>query len=567
MTSPTLGTPAAATTETATDAEGLTADRVTAHTLLNCLIREVSGPEHQATVAGGHLLVRLPRRGVLLRVALRRLSLIGAHRFSGPPERNEGPDWSPLGSDALADLIHEELALRTGTDNEEFISQVAASRATIRTVLHARRDHQPSPDTYLDSEQSLVYGHRFHPTPKSRTGDPREWLEHGPETGARFPLRYLAVRPELLRAEGDCTALDGLGPVRPDRVVLPVHPWQYRMLSGHRALRAALTRGDVHDLGVGGPPVAPTASVRTVYEPGADVFLKFSLNVRLTNCVRKNSVYELSGAVVLNGVVQPVFAALRERYPGCALLGEPGYRSLDLDGSRDLHEGFGLIVREGFGRLLPPGVTPLLAAAVADEYPNSPAHISRLLARRGTDPLAWWDAYLGLLLPPVLAAYFEHGVVLEPHLQNVLVGVSPDGMPTHILFRDLEGTKLVPERHQQTLEALDEEVRDPLTYSAARGWDRVAYCLLVNHVAEMAGALADTAPALEAALWGLVHDHIAAYAADAGNPPRLRALLSGVPLPAKANLMLRWARQPDRHATYVPLPSPLSDDFTRQVTR
>ncbi|MEV7379560.1 IucA/IucC family protein [Streptomyces lydicus] len=566
MTSPTLGTPAATTTETATDVDGRTADTVTAHTLLNCLIREVSGPEHQATVADGHLLVRLPRRGVLLRVALRRLSLIGAHRFSGPPERHDGPDWSPLGSDALADLIREELALRTGTDNEEFIAQVAASRATIRTVLHARRGHRPSPDTYLASEQSLVYGHRFHPTPKSRTGDPREWLEHGPETGARFPLRYLAVRPDLLRAEGDCTALDGLGPVRPDRVVLPVHPWQYRMLSGHSALRGALTRGEVHDLGVGGPLVAPTASVRTVYEPGADVFLKFSLNVRLTNCVRKNSVYELSGAVVLNGVVQPVFAALRERFPGCSLLGEPGYRSLDLDGSRDLHEGFGLIVREGFGRQLPPDVTPLLAAAVADEYPNSPAHISRLLARRGTDPLAWWDAYLGLLLPPVLAAYFEHGVVLEPHLQNVLIGVSADGMPAHVLFRDLEGTKLVPERHQRTLAALDEEVRDPLTYSAARGWDRVAYCLLVNHVAEMVGALADTAPALETALWGLVHDHIAAYAADAGNPPRLRALLSGVPLPAKANLLLRWARRADRHAAYVPLPSPLSDDFPLQVT-
>ncbi|MFH9867267.1 IucA/IucC family protein [Streptomyces lydicus] len=566
MTPPTLGTPAAATTDTATDIDGLAADTVTAHTLLNCLVREVSGPEHQATVADGYLLVRLPRRGVLLRVALRRLSLIGAHRFSGPPEHHEDAAWSPLGSAALADLIREELALRTGTDNEEFTAQVAASRATIRTVLHARRSHQPSPDTYLASEQSLVYGHRFHPTPKSRTGDPREWLEHGPETGARFPLRYLAVRPELLRAEGDSTALDGLGPDRPDRIVLPVHPWQYRMLSGHSALRAALARGDVHDLGTGGPPVAPTASVRTVYEAGADVFLKFSLNVRLTNCVRKNSAYELSGAVALNRVLQPVFAALRERYPGCALLGEPGYRSLALDGSRDLYEGFGVIVREGFGRHLPPGVTPLLAAAVADEYPNSPAHISRLLARRGTDPLVWWDTYLGLLLPPVLAAYFEHGVVLEPHLQNVLVGVRADGMPTHVLFRDLEGTKLVPERHHQTLAALDEEVRGPLTYSAARGWDRVAYCLLVNHVAEMAGALTDTAPALEAALWGLVHDHIAAYAADAGNPPRLKALLSGVPLPAKANLLLRWARQADRHATYVPLPSPLSDNFPRQVT-
>ena len=57
-----------------------TADEAVAHTLLNCLLRELSGPEHQTAVADGHLLLRLPRRGVLLRVALRRTSLLGAHQ-------------------------------------------------------------------------------------------------------------------------------------------------------------------------------------------------------------------------------------------------------------------------------------------------------------------------------------------------------------------------------------------------------------------------------------------------------------------------------------------------------
>ena len=42
----------------------------------------------------------------------------------------------------------------------------------------------------------------------------------------------------------------------------------------------------------------------------------------------------------------------------------------------------------------------------------------------GTGPntaLNWWKAYLRLLVPPVLSAYFDHGLVLEPHLQNVLI--------------------------------------------------------------------------------------------------------------------------------------------------
>ncbi|MEU2338463.1 IucA/IucC family protein [Streptomyces sp. NPDC006654] len=545
-----------------------TADLVTAHTLLNCLVREVSAPEHQVTVVDDHLLLRLPRRGLLLRAALRRTSLIGAHRFQGSVQRLDGDAWVSVDWRELAACIQDELEQRTGLANEEFLGQVADSRETIRVVLEERAGARAPADPYVASEQSLVFGHRFHPTPKARTGDPADWLAYGPETGTRFRLRYLAVRRHLVREEGEPQALDALHPVAgPEFAVLPVHPWQYRLLKDHDRLREAVAAGDVVDTGTGGPELVPTASVRTLYAPQADTFLKFSLNVRLTNCVRKHASYELSGAVALNRLLQPVFARLTDRFPGCALLAEPGYRTLDPAGDTALLEGFGVIVRSGLRGHLRPGVTPLLAAAVADEYPTGAAHVSRLLARGDGDVLAWWDAYLGLLLPPVLAAYFEHGVVLEPHLQNVVVGVRADGTPAQMFFRDLEGTKLLPGRHRQALADLPDAVRGPLTYDPEHGWNRVAYCLLVNHTAEVLSALADLDPTLEPALWGLVRDHLAAYARTAAEPPRLRALLSGVPLPAKANLLLRWSRKADRHATYVPLPSPLGADFPREVVR
>ncbi|MFJ9869985.1 IucA/IucC family protein [Streptomyces sp. NPDC101165] len=544
------------------------ADAVTAHTLLNCLIREVSAPEHQATVDGGHLLLRLPRRGLLLRARLRRVSLIGAHRFQGAAQRLDGDAWVTVGWRELAGYIRDELELRTGVANEEFLAQVADSRETIRTALEERANGTPHADPYVASEQSLVFGHRFHPTPKARTGDPVDWLAYGPETGARFRLRYLAVRDRLVREEGELSDLDALHPTpEPGFATLPVHPWQYRLLEGHDRLREAVASGDVVDTGVSGPELVPTASVRTLYHPGSDTFLKFSLNVRLTNCVRRHARYELSGGVALNRLLQPLFAGLAARFPGCALLAEPGYRTLDAQGDTALLEGLGVVVRSGLRHHLRPGVTPLLAAAVADEYPTGTAHVSHLLARGDGDVLAWWDAYLRLLLPPVLAAYFEHGVVLEPHLQNVVVGVHPDGTPAQMLFRDLEGTKLLPGYHRGALRDLPEDVRGPLTYDAEHGWNRVAYCLLVNHTAELLGALADLDPTLEPALWGLVSDHLDAYARTAAEPPRLRALLSGVPLPAKANLLLRWARKADRHATYVPLTSPLGADFPREVVR
>ncbi|OPF72353.1 iron transporter [Streptomyces antioxidans] len=564
------------------------ADHATAHTLLNCLLREVSGPEHQTAVADGWLRLRLPRCGVLLRVGLRRTSLIGAHRFTGPVSEERDGTWAEVSWHALAERIHRELQLRTGVHNDEFLGQVASSHAGMTAALAALGHRATSPDRstspdratspvdaqdlYLASEQSLLFGHRFHPTPKARTGSADSWSRFAPEAGARFPLHHLAVRQEYVREEsarpGALAALDRQGAVPEGYRLLPAHPWQYAMLREHRPLRAAIARGEVLDLGPGGAEFAPTASVRTLYD-GRD-FLKFSLNVRITNCLRKNADYELSGAVALTRLLEPVATDLAVRFPGCELLREPAYRTLDLgdrqDGGgnggtgRQLTEGFGVIVREGLAARLRPGLTALLAAAVADEYPTSGAQISRLLPDSGPDRLsAWWRAYLDLLVPPVLAAYFDHGVVLEPHLQNVVIGVDPaDGTPRQVLFRDLEGTKLVPEHHTAALAALPGAVARPLTYERERGWDRVVYCLLVNHIAEMVAALADRSPGLEPALWSAVRRVLCERSAAHDHPPALRALVAGVPLPAKANLLTRWGRRADRRAGYVRIASPLA---------
>ncbi|MFD8702005.1 IucA/IucC family protein [Kitasatospora sp. NPDC059648] len=557
-----------------TNAELPGTDEAVAHTLLNCLLREVSAPEHQTAVDDGRLLLRLPRRGTLLRVALRRTSLLGAHRFTGPVHEETPDGWRELGWRELAGYAQDELELRTGTVNEEFIDQVASSHHGVGAGLAERP--AAGPDRYLESEQALLFGHRFHPAPKSRSAARGDWRHYAPESRAAFPLHHLAVRTELLAEESvdeaAGTVLDGLGDVPEGYRLLPAHPWQYQLIGEHPLLRAALASGDVLDLGPRGEDFAATASVRTLY--GSDAFLKFSLNVRITNCLRKNAAYELTGAVALTRLLEPALADLARRFPGAAMLREPAFRTLALPGpdgrpDRALYEGFGLILREGFGGLLRPGVTPLLAAAVADEHPTSSAQVSRLLggSSDGTAALDWWRRYLRLLLPPVLAAYFDHGVVLEPHLQNVLIGVDAEGRPAQVLFRDLEGTKLVPEQNGDILAALPPEVAGPMTYDAERGWDRVVYCLLVNHVAELLAALADRHPELEGALWQAVRDVLEEYAAAHGRPPRLRALLAGVPLPAKANLLTRWERKADREAGYVRLPSPLAGSVLAEAAR
>ncbi|MEV5709447.1 IucA/IucC family protein [Actinoallomurus sp. NPDC052274] len=518
-------------------------DAATALALLNCAVRELCAPEHQVRVGEGHLVARLPRVGVTLRAALRRPPLMSP-RLAGPiEERRDG--WVAVDWRRITDLIAGELELTTGTPNPEFTAQVTASRDAMELI--GRRRAPRDADPFLSSEQSLLAGHRFHPSPKARQG--ADWPAYAPELGARFPLRWLAVRTDAVVEEGDVSLLDRLGPpVRAGYRVLPAHPWQLALL---RPESDAIV-----DLGPYGPEAVPTSSVRTVYVP--DAFLKFSLDVRITNCVRKNAWYELSGAVALTRALRPVFDGL-----ACELLTEPGYRTVSVGGTR-LREGLGVIVRDGVRGL--PG-TPLLAAAIADPDGDGPAAVSRLLGDDAAPDrvLAWWDAYVGHVVPPVLHAYLRHGVVLEPHLQNVLIAVDGDGTPVRAVFRDLEGTKLLPGPWKGFLAELPEPVARALTYEPEQGWNRVVYCLFVNHLAEVAAALADRWPSLEPALWRVVRRHVTRCAedtpADTDGAARLRALLAGVPLPAKANLRTRWARDADRQATYVPVPNPLAESL------
>jgi siderophore synthetase component len=516
------------------------AGEITALTLLNCAVRELCGPGGQIWQAHPHLVVRLPRAGVMLRARLLRPRLVSPRLAAPVEELRDG--WGPVGWHRLTELVAGELELTTGEANPEFAGQVAASHDAIAAMIAEGR--RPQDDPYLDSEQSLLAGHRFHPSPKARQG--ADWPRYAPETGRRFPLRWLAVPEDAIAEEGDVALLDRLGPpVRAGYRVLPAHPWQLALLGPDSE---AIT-----DLGPYGPEASPTSSVRTVYVP--DAHLKFSLDVRITNCVRKNAWYELPGAVALTRALRPVLDGL-----GAGLLGEPGYRTVSVGGPR-LREGLAVIVRDGVRHL---AGTPLLAAAIADPYARSDAAVARRLGGASPDRLlSWWDAYVRHVAPPVLRAYLDHGVVLEPHLQNVLVSVDDDGTPIGAAFRDLEGVKLLRGPWADFLGELPDPVAEAMTYDAERGWDRVVYCLFVNHLAEVAAALADLCPPLERELWRLARQHVVRCAAETpavhGGAARLRALLSGVPLPAKANLRTRWARDPDRAAAYVSVPNPLAD--------
>jgi siderophore synthetase component len=503
------------------------AEEATLGALLRCCVREVAGPRGLVWPAPPYLLLRVG--GTLLRV---RTHGGAALRFAGPPERLDRGTWHPLATDELVRLAEADLTGQAAPEtNGEFAGQVAASRDAVAAILAARAEAVAPADPWLASEQALVYGHPFHPSPKSRGG--ADWLRYAPEAHAEFPVRLLGVRADVVAEEGDASALDLLGEAPAGYRLLPVHPWQLDLL------RPAFG-GELIDLGPG-PVVVPTSSVRTVYAPAAESCLKFSLDVRITNCVRKNAWYELAGAVELTSRLTPVFDAVSAAHPGTRWLPEPGYRSAAL-GTR-LLEGLGVIVRASPWAVCSPGVTPVLSGALALEAPAG-------------DPPAWWTAYVSVVAPPVLELYFTHGVILEPHLQNVLVGLDASGLPVEAVFRDLEGTKLVSGRH--ALDGVPAKVARALSYDAERGWARVVYCLLVNHLTEIAATLAGDDDELLRELWRIARDVLSRHAGALGWPLPLSDLLAGAPLPAKANLTVRLARAADRSAGYVPIANPLA---------
>ncbi|MFI6208405.1 IucA/IucC family protein [Streptomyces sp. NPDC051041] len=482
------------------------ADAYAAAPLLNCLLREVAEP---VPGPGERRVYRLPGGDRLLRVR--------GTRRPAEPEVYAAGRWHRVGHTELVKLVAEELRRHTGLPNHELPAEMLDSRDAVAALLTARARATPPDDPYLVSEQSLLTGHPHHPAPKARGGGPAAgWLPYAPEAHARFPLALLGVREDAVAEEGDTSALDALGEAPPGYRLLPAHPWQLDLAAPE--LASAFADGRLLRLGTTAFDAWPTAAVRTVYAPGRDLFLKFSLDVRITNDVRRLWRHDLLGLRRTDAAAAGALAALDGP---AAWLSDRGYRTAAF-----AFEALAVVVREGLRGHLLPGATPLLAAGLVEGFDGSPL-------AGAADPARWWEAYLRQVVPPALAAFAEHGVVLEAHLQNTLVAVDAAGTPVQALFRDAEGVKLLPDT------------------SRAAGWERLVYCLVVNHLSEIAGALAERRPGLDP--WPAVRRELARH-----DLPEAAALLTSPTLPGKTNLLLRWTGADGADARYLPLPNPLA---------
>ncbi len=558
----------------------------TIETLLNSFCREIqdrSGyldvvSEQRENSSEWILKINFLKQQRILNIEIKPTTALAMFHFISKPYEYSANfryilDWMDV-----ANLIKTELSLLYNHfDNAVLLEQIRNSHHVLSMIIKERLHEQHSTFfdlNFIESEQSLLLGHSFHPTPKSREGfTTLDIKKYSPEFKAKFKLHYFEIDHEFIKQFSNYEVLPSdvihtqLGlDVTNKRVLIPVHPWQANYIHSLCIVKKGLSAGWICDRGLMGPDFSPTSSIRTVYHQENPFFYKLSLNVRITNCVRKNAYYELESAVFLDSLIAKKYAKVASQFPNFHVMREPGYLTVDTilvepEQRRILQESFGLILRDNFKQAKGGGREPILAGMLfskwlvgAQSYINHYIKQEAVMSNVSYDTFAlkWFNSYVNLLLYPILYYHFILGITFEPHLQNVLIDLY-HSMPVGIFIRDLEGTKLNLNLWPESdLTVTTSEVLNSVCYNSEKGWRRVAYCLLVNNFGEAIFHIAHADLALESLLWGIVNTHLDIFERQY-HVPQIRNLLQGDALPTKANLVTRFLKQADKNAVYINL--------------
>lgn len=512
-------------------------------------------------------LLSFGRTGYRLAGALAYFSSIGYHRLAPLAWIGRNGDWRPLvDATALVDLIAASLAEDSNHPGD--IAKRCRDRlqALMRNSLDQvryfhRQGTGPSRMPFLAAEQGLRFGHIFHVTSKASEGFSEQDLQcYAPELGASFRLHYFAVAaglldtrtvhekslpidPEAARSAADLLA-DG------DYRLLPCHPWQANYLLGLPEIEVLAKSNLLIALGPLGEVAWPTSSVRTVWLPGQNLFLKLSLNIRITNFVRNNPPEQVERALDASLALSLLPRQVCEQASFC-ILPELGSQTLNVP-DEALRAACAVVYRQA----MPSGEAGHIQvlASVLEEPADGEIPLLSLLRQAAgkcapDEALvrAWWARYLDVTLLPLLQLFSDYGISLEAHLQNAMVAFR-DGWPVRGYARDMEGTSI----SRQRFPFLDRLKPDsPALYEDEQAWHRFQYYVLVNHVGHAIACLARTGLGTEAVLW----QDTAAQLKASGNPlaPQLLKLPT---LPAKANLLSSFHQQGERPA-WVEIPNPM----------
>lgn len=494
-----------------------------------------------------------------LRASCLRASPGGFHRWR-LPVLIEGADGSATVADdpiPVANLMTEALAQENGS-----VSQ--AVRERLIKALNGAEEHalacaaRPVDLSPMGLEQSLWHGHPFHPFAKSIDGFSADDIDcYAPERARGFQLRWIIAETDV----GAALWRDGQAQERVNRILadlsglpekaiggrllIPSHPWQAARLENDPTFTDLVAGGCAILTLPTGATMQPTSSVRTVFAPSANIFIKLPISARITNFARNNPRDQIARSMAAGRAL----AAISEQIANCGFdtLDEPGAVWIDRPA---LEAITGTVLREA------PARDAFVLAGLLEPSP----HDGRpMLAAVGcgfsglAEAQAWLRAYVQAAILPPLRLFARTGVSLEAHSQNSLL-VLDRGNPARLIVRDLEGVSIDRERFEPIAPQL--ELDPSVFFPAEEARRRLVYYLVSNQLNHVVAAVSRVADVPEAGLWDAIAAALSAAAEDSPTASLVAWLLDAESLPAKANFTSCFAGRGER-PDYVEIPNPL----------
>ncbi|HEX6389589.1 MAG TPA: IucA/IucC family protein, partial [Solirubrobacteraceae bacterium] len=465
--------------------------RAVTEAVLNCYTREggqwrplPASSLPQLAAEGDEFIAVFPfpedRTAVL--AGIRHLSPTHRHRFRVPAQvaMAGGEPWA-ISLETLMSMLADELGEThagpemtsremRGPDPTWLLSRIRQSVNAIGTALDARADEvdalwSAEPLRFIESEQAGLIGHMAHPTALSRWGmESEDIAAYAPERQARFALRWLAVDPSIVEQDSatgtsaaelterllrddasvDGAALDAALADLGERVLLPVHPWEFAHLRDRQPVSGLLEEGLIVDLGELGGEVSPTTSMRTVYHGDWPWQLTFSLHAHMTDEMRLTPIAELEGAVAAARELDAQAAAAGDLAPQLTLLQDPAYLAVARDGAPVA--GLSVQLRENRWGSDSDADVSTIEVLVQDHPFGGQSRLAQIVARladssgRLVEDVAreWFGRYTEVALVPLLRLGAQLGISVQTNQLGTLLELE-DGWPVRCVLRETYG--------------------------------------------------------------------------------------------------------------------------------
>ncbi|WP_054114092.1 IucA/IucC family protein [Marinagarivorans algicola] len=511
------------------------ANRALFQAFINCYLREVDSghwlSSHEAlddreNSENSFLVLELPfsRFSIVMEVAY--YSVVGCHHFerifSKPCNLMIDSEWAE--SDPLFILqiiihdiyqsfrssiegsINSDNAIEKSKENEiEFLARLVDSAQVMAKFISSRSyDDELYSVDFLLTEQSSLYGHWLHPTPKSRQGMAFWALNaYSPEANGKFKLHYFSVDKNLIKQgsvlkhkASDIIKKDLHSTVKLDipehHFLIPIHPLQACFLKLQPWVLELLEQEKIIDLGALGVEFTPTSSVRTVTHREAQWMYKFSIPVKITNSLRSNMRDELEDGMAVERYLRK--SGFLKENPSFGIVDDPAYITIERPDQPNVESGFEVILRRNiFSGEAGSGVVSILALAQDPLSSGCDLKVKSLLQHIIFDiaksegrthkavALDWFSKYWYCSIEPLILLYDQHGIALEAHQQNSLLDIS-GGYPRKYYYRDNQGFYLSL-THKKELSVIDEmSSMSDIFYQDEVIFEAISYYIFINQL-------------------------------------------------------------------------------------